>query len=83
MSNVAKEQLVSYIDRIEKLQEEKSALSGMIKDVFTEAKSTGFDVKGIKEILKLRKLDSQTREEQEYIVDVYKKTLGMAFEETE
>jgi uncharacterized protein (UPF0335 family) len=76
--NVSTQQLESIVERIEKLTEEKAEIASFIKDVFAEAKGNGFDVKAIKEILKLRKLEPQEREEQEYMVDVYKKALGLA-----
>jgi uncharacterized protein (UPF0335 family) len=77
--NVAADQLKSYIERIEKLEEEKAEIASFIKDVFAEIKANGYDTKAIKEILKLRKLEPQVREEQEYMLDVYKKALGMAY----
>jgi uncharacterized protein (UPF0335 family) len=76
--NVSTQQLESIVERIEKLTEEKAEIASFIKDVFAEAKGNGYDVKAIKEILKLRKLEPQEREEQEYMVDVYKKVLGLA-----
>ena len=76
--NVSAQQLQSIVERIEKLTEEKAEIASFIKDVFAEAKGNGYDVKAIKEILKLRKLEPQEREEQEYMVDVYKKALGLA-----
>lgn len=76
--NVSTQQLESIVERIEKLSEEKAEIASFIKDVFAEAKGNGYDVKAIKEILKLRKLEPQEREEQEYMVDVYKKVLGLA-----
>jgi uncharacterized protein (UPF0335 family) len=81
VGNVAADQLRSYIERIEKLEEEKAEIASFIKDVFAEAKGNGYDTKAIKEILKLRKLEPQDREEQEYMIDVYKRALGMAFSE--
>ncbi len=81
IGNVAADQLKSYIDRIEKLEEEKAEIASFIKDVFAEIKGNGYDAKAIKEILKLRKLEPQDREEQEYMLDIYKKALGMAFDE--
>lgn len=83
VGNVAADQLRSYIERIEKLEEEKAEIASFIKDVFAEAKGNGYDMKALKEILKLRKLEPQDREEQEYMIDVYKRALGMAFSEDE
>lgn len=69
--------LLSYIERVERLQEEKKALQNDIKEVFEEAKAAKFEVKAIKEILKARKEDETERQEKEFIVDVYKRALGM------
>lgn len=68
--------LLSIVERIETLEEEKKALQNDIKEIFEEAKSANFDVKGIKALLKIRKLDPDEREEEEYIISVYKKALG-------
>jgi uncharacterized protein (UPF0335 family) len=73
----AKEQLKSFIERIERLEEEKKTISDDIKDVFAEAKGTGFDVKALREILKIRKQDADQRAEHEAIVDLYLQALGM------
>jgi uncharacterized protein (UPF0335 family) len=78
--NIAADQLKNYIERIEKLEEEKAEIASFIKDVFAEIKANGYDAKAIKEILKLRKLEPQVREEQEYMIDIYKKALGMAYD---
>ena len=74
---VAVDQLKSIIARIEKLEEEKAGISADIRDVFSEAKGNGFDVKAIKTILKLRQLDESEREEQETILDTYLHAIGM------
>jgi uncharacterized protein (UPF0335 family) len=66
------------IERIERLELKKAAIAGEMRDVFSEAKGAGFDVKAIREIIKIRKLDAAVREEQETMVDVYKRALGMA-----
>lgn len=78
--NVAAEQLRGIIERVERLEEEKAALAADVRDVYAEAKGNGFDVKALRQILKLRKLDVSTREEQEFILDTYKRALGMAVE---
>lgn len=77
--------LRSYVERIEKLEEEKHDLGRDIADVKAEAKSNGFDVKTLNSILKLRKMSANDRTEQEYMLDLYKKALGMDtdFEEEE
>ena len=73
----AKEQLKSFIERIERLEEEKKTIAEDIKDVFAEAKGTGFDVKALRAILKIRKQDADQRAEHEAIVDLYMQALGM------
>lgn len=74
---ISADRLRSIIERAERLEEERSALSGDIKDIFTEAKSAGFEVKIIKQLIKLRKLDPSDREEQETLLDIYKRAIGM------
>jgi uncharacterized protein (UPF0335 family) len=71
------DRLRSFIERIERLDEEKSALAADIKDVFAEAKGNGFDVKIMRQILKLRKMDKADVDEQETLLDIYKRALGM------
>ena len=78
VGGVAADQLKSIIDRVEKLEEEKSGIAADIKDVFAEAKGNGFDTDTIKAIIKVRKLDAQTREEKQYTFDTYCRALGMA-----
>ena len=77
VGGVAADHLRSYIERIERLEEEKKALAEDIREVFAEAKGTGFDVKAMRAILKLRKMDKADYQEQEYMVDLYKHALGM------
>lgn len=77
VGGVAVDQLKSVIGRVEKLEEEKANLSADIRDVFMEAKGNGFDVKAIRQIIKLRKKDAQEIEEEETILDTYKRALGM------
>lgn len=74
---VAADQLKSIIARVEKLEEEKAGIAADIRDVFTEAKGNGYDVKAIRTILKIRKQDESEREEAENILDTYKHALGM------
>lgn len=80
---VAADQLKSYIERVERLADDKSTISDHIKDVFAEAKSNGFDVKAMREIVKLRKLKANERTEAEYMLDLYKRALGMDYEPEE
>lgn len=77
---VAADQLKSIVQRVEKLEEEKAAVAADIKEVYAEAKSNGFDTKAIREIIKLRKIDPSDRDEQELILDTYKRALGMVAE---
>ena len=74
---IAADRLRSIIERVERLEEERKALAGDIKDVFSEAKSAGFDVKTIKQILKIRKMEPAQVEEQETLLDIYRRALGM------
>ena len=75
--NVSAERLRSIVERIERLEEERKALSGDIKDVFSEAKSAGFDVKVIRQLIRVRRQEPAEVEEQETLLDVYRKALGM------
>jgi uncharacterized protein (UPF0335 family) len=77
VGGIAGDRLKSFIERIERLEEEKRALSEDIKEVFAEAKGTGFDTKIIRQILKIRKMDKDELDEQEALLDVYKRALGM------
>lgn len=74
---VAADQLRSIIERVERLEEEKKTITDDIKDVMGEAKANGFDTKAIKTILKMRKKDDAERTEEEMILDVYMKAIGM------
>ena len=76
--SVAADQLKAFIERIERLEEEKKAIADDIKDVFAEMKGTGFDVKAVRQIIRLRKKDQAERQEEEAILDLYKNALGMA-----
>ena len=73
----AKDQLKSFIERVERLEEEKSALTADIREVYAEAKGTGFDTKIMRQIVRLRKLDTAERQEQDAILDLYRSALGM------
>lgn len=82
---VSGEQLRSYIERIERLEEEKQNISEDIKNVYAEAKSGGFDIKIMRTIIRLRKMKDNDMEEQEYLLETYKRALGMssAFDDAE
>ena len=73
----AKDQLKSLIERIERLEEERAALSGDVREVYSEAKGFGFDTRVIRQVVRLRKLDRADRQEQEAILDLYLSALGM------
>lgn len=75
---VAAGQLRAFIERIERLEEEKKTISDDIKEVFAEAKGTGFDTKAMRTIIRLRKKDQAEREEEEAMLDLYMAALGMA-----
>ncbi|RWN60257.1 DUF2312 domain-containing protein [Mesorhizobium sp.] len=75
---VAAGQLRAYIERIERLEEEKQTISDDIKEVYAEAGGTGFDKKAIRKIVARRKLDAAERQEQDSILDLYEEALGMA-----
>ena len=74
---VAAGQLRAFVERIERLEEDKKAIADDIKDVYAEAKGTGFDIKALRTIVRLRKKDQAEREEEESILDLYKAALGM------
>lgn len=75
--SISAEQLRLLIERIERLEEEKKGISDDIKDVYGEAKATGFDVKTMRTIIRLRKMEKHDREEAEMILDTYIQALGM------
>jgi uncharacterized protein (UPF0335 family) len=74
---IAAKRLRSFIERIERLEEEKAALAADIREVYAEAKGDGFDAKTMRQIVRLRKLDSADRAEQEALLDLYKAALGL------
>lgn len=76
--NVSAEQLRLFIERIERLNEEKQGIADDIKDVFAESKGQGYDVKTMRSIIKLRKMERDARMEQEALLDTYKAALGLA-----
>ncbi|MBV1832969.1 MULTISPECIES: DUF2312 domain-containing protein [Novacetimonas] len=77
VGGIAADRLRSIIERIERLEEERKALAGDIKDIYTEAKSAGFDTKVIRQIIRLRKQEPAEVEEQETLLDIYRRALGM------
>jgi uncharacterized protein (UPF0335 family) len=76
-SAFAKDRLRSFVERVERLEEEKKALSDDIKEVYAEAKGEGFDVKTMRQIVRLRKMDKADYQEAEAMLELYKRALGM------
>jgi uncharacterized protein (UPF0335 family) len=74
---IAADRLRSLVDRIERLEEERKALGSDIKDIYAEAKSAGFDVKVLRQLIRIRKQEPAEVEEQETMLDVYRRALGM------
>jgi len=77
VGGVAGNRLKSFIERIERLEEEKKALAEDIKEVFSEAKGAGFDVKIMRQLIRMRRLDDDDRDEQEALLDTYMRAIGM------
>ncbi len=77
VGGIATDRLRSLIERIEKLEEDKKEISTDIREVFAEAKSAGFDVKIMRAILKLRKMNAADRNEQEFLLETYRKALDL------
>ena len=76
-AGIASERLQSIVERIERLEEEKKALSADVRDIYVEAKSAGFDGKALRQLIRVRKMEKQEAEELENLVDIYKHALGM------
>ena len=76
-TNIAGERLRSIVERIERLEEERKALGGDIRDIYAEAKSAGFDIKVLRQLIRIRKQEPADVEEQETLLDVYRRALGM------
>ena len=74
---IAADRLRSLVDRIERLEEERKALGGDIRDIYAEAKSAGFDVKVLRQLIRVRRQEPADVEEQESLLDVYRRALGM------
>ncbi|WP_119460329.1 DUF2312 domain-containing protein [Rhodospirillaceae bacterium SYSU D60014] len=77
VGGIAADRLRSLIERIERLEEEKAGLANDIREVYAEAKGTGFDTKIMRQIVRLRKMDANDRQEQESLLDLYKQALGL------
>lgn len=80
VGGIAVDQLKSIVERIERLEEEKSGISSDIKDVFAEAKGNGYDVKTLRKVISLRRLDAADREESEHLLETYKRALGLSID---
>lgn len=77
VGGITAEQLKAYVERVERLEEEKAAIAADVREVYAEAKANGFDVKIMRQVVRLRKMDSDDRSEQEALLDLYKRALGM------
>lgn len=77
VGGIAGDRLKSFVERIERLEEEKKALANDIKEVYAEAKGNGFDVKIMRHVIRLRRIDKDDLDEQDALIDVYKRALGM------
>jgi len=76
-SGIAADRLKSFIERVERLEEDRSGIAADVREVYSEAKSAGFDVKVMRQLVRLRKLDPAARREQEMLLDTYRAALGM------
>jgi len=83
IGGIAGDRLKSFIERIERLEEERRALGADIKEVFAEAKGSGFDTKIMRQVIRLRRMDKDDLDEQETLLDVYRRALGMLPAESE
>lgn len=78
MSEITNEQLRLFIERVERMEEEKQGIADDIRDVYAEAKSQGYDPKIMRQIVRLRKMETHDRQEMEMLLDTYKSALGLA-----
>ncbi len=79
VAGITGQRLLSFIERIERLREEQSALKEDEKEVFAEAKGTGFDTKTIRKLIKLRKMEAEERREQAELLDLYATAIGLQY----
>jgi uncharacterized protein (UPF0335 family) len=75
---IAADQLRLFIERIERLEEEKKGMADDIRDVYSEAKGQGYDTKTMRAVIRLRKMEKDARDEAEYLLDTYKAALGLS-----
>ena len=76
-TSVARDQLRTIVERIERLEEERKAIADDVRDVYAEAKANGFDTKTLRKVVSLRKVEAAERQEQEAMLDLYLSALGM------
>jgi uncharacterized protein (UPF0335 family) len=81
--SVAQDQLRAFVERIERMEEEKKAIADDLKEIYAEAKGNGFDTKVLRQVIRIRKQDRNERLEQEAILELYMSALGMSFAPTE
>ncbi len=74
---IAGERLRAFIERVEKLEEEKAGLAADIREIYAEAKASGFDVKIMRQIVRLRRMDASRRQEEEALLDLYRRAIGL------
>jgi len=77
VGGVSGQRLKAYLDRIERLEEEKSGIGEDIKEIYAEAKGTGFDVKTMRKLIRLRKMDVEKRREEDELLELYKAAVGL------
>lgn len=77
MTTIAADQLRQFVEQIERLEEEKTELAAQIRDIYLHAKSSGFDAKALRQIIRIRKMDQHEVDELDSLVDLYKQALGM------
>lgn len=77
VESVAQDQLKSFVERIERMEEEKANIAADIREIYAEAKGNGFDIKILRALIRLRKMEPHEREEQDALLDLYKSALGM------
>jgi uncharacterized protein (UPF0335 family) len=76
LNQAAKEKLRQFVERVERLEDEKAEAAGHLKEVYAEAKSLGFDTKALRAVIRLRKIDAREREEAEMMLDLYLQAIG-------
>ena len=77
VGGIAAERLRAFLERIERLEEEKAALTADIREVYAEAKASGFDARVMRQVIRLRKMDRSQRQEHEHLLELYKRAVGL------